>query len=110
MALDRQNAAKFRNACTVFNISNSDTISSLSILLSSLTAQLKTSTELRKQIGQVEPPIWPDLQRSWQKVAAAESDMGDWDGDIDSYRDFVVELGKFTRNLVAGVPENQVLA
>jgi ataxin-10 len=56
----------------------------------------------------VEPSIWPDLQKLWHTVADAQlSSRHSWDGDEESLQMFSVNLAKFTRNLVAGVPYNQ---
>lgn len=47
MALDRQKAAQFRNACAAFDITNSDTITSLSNILEQLTIDLARNETLR---------------------------------------------------------------
>lgn len=47
MALDRQKAAQFRNACAAFDVTNSDTITSLSNTLEKLTTDLAKNEVLR---------------------------------------------------------------
>ena len=47
MALDRQKAAQFRNACAAFDVTNSDTIISLSNVLEQLTTDLAKNAVLR---------------------------------------------------------------
>ena len=47
MALDRQKAAHFRNACAAFDITNRDAIASLSNVLTELTTDLAKSEILR---------------------------------------------------------------
>ena len=47
MALDRQKATQFRNACAAFDITNSDAIASLSTVLNQLTADLARNDILR---------------------------------------------------------------
>lgn len=47
MALDRQKAAQFRNACAAFDVTNSDTITSLSNVLEQLTTDLAKNAVLR---------------------------------------------------------------
>jgi hypothetical protein len=47
MALDRQKATQFRNACAAFDITNSDAIASLCKVLGQLKADLAKSDVLR---------------------------------------------------------------
>ena len=47
MALDRQKAAQFRNACAAFDITNRDAIVLLSVVLEQLTTDLAKSEVLR---------------------------------------------------------------
>jgi hypothetical protein len=47
MALDRQKATQFRNACAAFDVSNGDAISLLSNVLDQLTTDLAKSDVLR---------------------------------------------------------------
>jgi hypothetical protein len=47
MAIDRQKAAQFRNACAAFDVTNSDTITSLSNVLEQLTTDLAKNAVLR---------------------------------------------------------------
>jgi hypothetical protein len=53
MALDRQKSTQFRNACAAFDITNSDTITFLSNILTQLTTDLAKSDVLRYD------QIWP---------------------------------------------------
>ena len=56
----------------------------------------------------VEPPIWPELRKLWRAIAETQiSSRPSWDGNEESLRKFSVNLAKFTRNVVAGVPHNQ---
>lgn len=108
MALDRQKATQFRNACATFDIANHDAITSLSIVLDQLTTDLAKSEVLRQRIGKVEPPIWSELQKLWHITTETQiSSQPSWDGNEESLRKFSVILAKFTRNLVAGVVHNQ---
>lgn len=59
-------------------------------------------------MGKVEPHIWPELRSLWNIVAETQlSKRHSWDGDEHSLRKFTVNLGKFTRNVVAGIAFNQ---
>ncbi|KAF7964993.1 hypothetical protein HWV62_1166 [Athelia sp. TMB] len=111
MALDRQKATQFRNACAAFDITNHDAIISLSNVLDQLTTELAKSEILsrpRQRMGKVEPHIWPELCVLWRTVAETQlSKRHLWDGDDHSLRKFTVNLGKFTRNVVAGIAYNQ---
>lgn len=130
MALDRQKATQFRNACAAFDITNSHAITSLSGVLDQLATELAKSEVLRyviasddvelkydvelcrQRIGKVEPSIWPDLQKLWHTITETQLSprRSSWDGDEESLRKFSVHLCKFTRNSVAAVPHNQAQA
>ena len=51
----------------------------------------------RQRMGQASPSVWPVLNNLWKTV----------DTEDPSSRDLIASLAKFTRNLVAAVPENQ---
>ncbi|KII85837.1 hypothetical protein PLICRDRAFT_114924 [Plicaturopsis crispa FD-325 SS-3] len=59
-------------------------------------------------MGEEEPSIWPDLRRLWLLLADAK--WGAEDVDENALRGLCSALGRFTRNIVAGVPENQARA
>jgi ataxin-10 len=73
----------------------------------------------RRQVGE-DPKLWIDLRKLWRDLARTQ--LSFWDNDDssdeeqeednenDSLRAFCTKLAKFTRNLVAGVPENQLRA
>jgi ataxin-10 len=60
--------------------------------------------------------LWVDLRRLWRDLARTQLTF--WDGDDDDtslnhekdMRVLCGSLAKFTRNLVAGVPQNQAKA
>lgn len=62
----------------------------------------------REQIGCSQPSIWPHLQRVWSMTASAHTFNDDEDNERRSQlRKLCFSLSRFTRNLVAAVPENQ---
>ncbi|KAG9018907.1 hypothetical protein FRB90_008488 [Tulasnella sp. 427] len=65
--------------------------------------QLAESVDFRKALGQ-EPTIWEDLETVWkhlpQRICVQEP--------TDALRNLCICTSRFTRNLVAGVPENQI--
>jgi ataxin-10 len=73
----------------------------------------------RKLIG-ADQTLWADLRRLWKDLARSKSTF--WDNDDDEEADGSLDtqsryaralsqaVSKFTRNLVAGVPENQARA
>ena len=75
--------------------------------------------QCRQQLGASDPPLWPDLRRLWRDLSRSlltycdgDDSEGEEAGDGDKnkqhgLREMCVSLAKFTRNLVAGVQENQ---
>ncbi|EIM80460.1 uncharacterized protein STEHIDRAFT_125988 [Stereum hirsutum FP-91666 SS1] len=67
--------------------------------------RLASDSALRVHLGCSLPSIWPALGRVWS--AADASVTADDSEDIAETESAIVSAGKFTRNLVAGVPSNQ---
>lgn len=78
------------------------------------------TSEFRKNLG-ADQALWVDLRKLWKDLA--RSKLTFWDNDDDEeeaeasldqesryVRSLCQAVAKFTRNLVAGVPENQVRA
>lgn len=61
----------------------------------------------REQIGASEPPIWPWLHELW--VRAEQVTRDDENGSVQA-RAFALAVGRFTRNVVAETPYNQLRA
>lgn len=56
------------------------------------------------RLGSEEPLIWVPLHELWKSVIRAQSA----EGDFDSWHvQLVLSVAKFTRNLIADVPNNQ---
>lgn len=77
---------------------------------------------IRKLAGS-DHALWPELRRLWKDLARFQLTFWDNEEDEDNedatitlnsesraVRSLCMGLAKFTRNLVAGVPENQVRA
>jgi ataxin-10 len=74
------------------------------------------TTAIREYVG-ADPRLWPDLRKLW--LSLARTQLTFWDNDDsdeedewrenqnDDLRSVCTGLAKFTRNLVAGVPQNQ---
>jgi ataxin-10 len=86
----------------------------------SLVLHTYASQSYRRQAGE-DPKLWTDLRKLWRDLARTQ--LSFWDNDDDSgdeeeeednennsLRAACTKLAKFTRNLVAGVPENQLRA
>ncbi|KAF9074916.1 spinocerebellar ataxia type 10 protein domain-containing protein [Rhodocollybia butyracea] len=101
-----QAVAVFKAACTRFNHAI-EIHSSLHETLDILTVNLAKDPELRKQLGAQD--IWEDIHNLWQDLANAQvtASASDDSASEHSLRVLCVSLARFTRNLVAGVPENQ---
>ncbi|KDR80569.1 hypothetical protein GALMADRAFT_135707 [Galerina marginata CBS 339.88] len=110
-------AAEFRQACADFSFKDRRRIRSLIIVLD-LTAQSLAQSDLIRTEAGADPRFWSDLRKLWRDLTRMQlsfwdiddSDDEDGDGENDhesSLRSVCMALAKFTRNLVAGVPENQ---
>lgn len=66
-------------------------------ILDEIADDLGKDIHVRQRMGQATPFVWPCLNNLWKAV----------DAENTSNRDLIASLAKFTRNLVAAVPENQ---
>lgn len=95
-------------------LSTSPLISALDAVAHDLTRKLQKRTELGS-----DPSLWPELRRLWKDLARAHLSFWD-DSETDEaedqskrqlhLRNLSISVARFTRNLVAGVPDNQVQA
>ena len=69
-------------------------------ILDEIADDLGKDIHVRQWMGQASPSVWPGLNNLWKAV----------DAGSPSGRDLIASLAKFTRNLVAAVPENQTKA
>jgi len=69
-------------------------------ILDEIADDLGKDIHVRQRMGQASPSVWPGLNNLWKSV----------DVENPSSRDLIASLAKFTRNLVAAVPENQAKA
>ena len=77
------------------------------------------SQKYRRQAGE-DLKLWIDLRKLWRDLARTQLSFWDNDDDEeeeeeedhgnDALRAICTKLAQFTRNLVAGVPENQLRA
>ncbi|KAL1747910.1 spinocerebellar ataxia type 10 protein domain-containing protein [Schizophyllum fasciatum] len=84
--------------------------------LDGISAALASDIELRLGIG-ADPAVWPVLRTLWRRLSDAQTALleardedEDGDGDDDEARHLrraTLSLARFTRNLVAAVPQNQ---
>ncbi|KDQ61580.1 hypothetical protein JAAARDRAFT_31036 [Jaapia argillacea MUCL 33604] len=99
---------RFCNACNDFEVVGLPRLYSLKQTLDEFSSDLAKSEELRGQVGECSPSIYPPLRRLWQKIVdqqlLAEPDAS------RAIQDLCWSLAKFTRNFVAGIPHNQLLA
>ena len=68
--------------------------------LDEIAVDLGKDIHVRQLMGQESPSVWPGLNKLWKTI----------DVENPSSRDLIASLAKFTRNLVAAVPENQTRA
>ena len=69
-------------------------------ILDEIAEDLGKDIHVRQRMGQASPSVWPGLNNLWKTV----------DAENPSSRDLIASVAKFTRNLVAAVPENQTKA
>lgn len=82
------------------NLFCSITPDTASQILDEMADDLGKDIRVRQQVGRASPSVWPGLKNLWESV----------DAEDPSSRDLIASLAKFTRNLVAAVPENQAKA
>jgi ABC-type transporter Mla subunit MlaD len=69
-------------------------------ILDEIADDLAKDIHVRQQMGQASPSVWPGLNKLWRSIDARNP----------ASRDLIASLAKFTRNLVAAVPDNQTKA
>ncbi|KAF5316523.1 hypothetical protein D9619_006383 [Psilocybe cf. subviscida] len=119
-------ASQFRQACIDFDIKNQRKVADLTRTLDATAQALVPSIAIRTEAGQI-LKLWPDLRKLWRDLARKQ--LSFWDNEdsdeeeqdtneyavkeekeTDVLRAMCGALAKFTRNLVAGVPNNQLRA
>ncbi|KAF9005974.1 spinocerebellar ataxia type 10 protein domain-containing protein [Cyathus striatus] len=115
--MEKSVADQFRQACSVFNIQKKGSIAAMVASLESSAHELARSQQVR-QVSGSDNNLVADLRKLWRELARAQLTF--WDGDDseteegsrhknqqEDLRTLCISLSKFTRNLVAGIPENQ---
>ncbi|KAJ3571925.1 hypothetical protein NP233_g3434 [Leucocoprinus birnbaumii] len=107
---------EFTVAYSELDIKNPDSILSFSQALDKISPELARSDQARVTLG-LDATIWRPLDKVWKDLARGhstfwEADESDDEGDGKSPKQFALatlcaSVAKFTRNLVAGVPDNQ---
>ncbi|KIK61590.1 hypothetical protein GYMLUDRAFT_243286 [Collybiopsis luxurians FD-317 M1] len=125
MSDDPQLIDCFKNACSIFDINAIDSHQALCDSLDTLAGDLGKDKQARIQLGAAD--VWADISKLWQGLVHAQltfwdgddSDDGEDGGSTASAKEkrkqhslcaLCISLARFTRNLVAGVPANQVKA
>ncbi|KAJ7460628.1 spinocerebellar ataxia type 10 protein domain-containing protein [Mycena latifolia] len=113
----------FHLACATFDVNSHASVSSIATILEPITAKLAQNKgqSFRERLGENDA-LWTDLRKLWRDLSRAqltfwENDDSDeeTEGEIESKKQqglkmLAVSLARFTRNLVAGVPHNQMKA
>ncbi|KAH0582940.1 Ataxin-10 [Termitomyces sp. J132] len=107
----------WKSACTKFDITSSPSVIQLVTNLEHIAQALAQDEEARVTLG-ADASLWSDLGKLWRDLTRAQLtfwDVDDEETDLTSNKDEDLRtvcgsLAKFTRNLVAGVPENQARA
>ncbi|KAJ3540044.1 hypothetical protein NM688_g6281 [Phlebia brevispora] len=95
-------------ACASVDVDNISTIPPFLDTLDELSKIIAANVDIRTQIGASEPSLWPSLRRLWFKTAEAHRFTTDRDDEeVVQLRKLCLSLARFTRNLVAAVPQNQ---
>ncbi|KAG6891267.1 hypothetical protein C0995_008519 [Termitomyces sp. Mi166 len=109
--------ASWRSACAKFEITSRASTVQLVTTLEHITQALAQDEEARAALG-THASLWTDLRKLWRDLTRAQLTFWDVDDEETNQlsnkdqdlRTVCGSLAKFTRNLVAGVPENQVRA
>ncbi|KAL9713638.1 hypothetical protein Ac2012v2_003249 [Leucoagaricus gongylophorus] len=99
-------------ACNELVINYPDSILSFSRAIDKISPELAKSDQARVTLG-LDSTIWQPLDKVWKGLARAHSTF--WEADEDDGKSprqsalvmLCATMAKFTRNLVAGVPDNQ---
>ncbi|KAJ7224451.1 spinocerebellar ataxia type 10 protein domain-containing protein [Mycena pura] len=108
-------------ACAIFDVNSHTSVTALAATLEPITAQLAQSKAQRERLGENDA-LWTDLRKLWRDLSRAQ--MTFWDNDdSEDEADGAAEhqkqqglstlaasLARYTRNLVADVPRNQIKA
>jgi len=110
-AYDFQNIAKITTLADTLNFAAQALAQSQVIRSVNHRPCLPTSVQIvcREQAGQIND-IWPALQRLWRELARALLSVSNDDDTESALSILTGSVAKFSRNLVAGVPSNQVKA
>ncbi|KAG6813819.1 hypothetical protein H0H92_006763 [Tricholoma furcatifolium] len=108
---------QWKSACANFDVASRASIVQLVATLEQLAQDLARDEEIRVALGS-HLSLWTDLRKLWQDLSRAQLTFWDVDDEENEgtsnkehdLRTICGSLAKFTRNLVAGVPENQVKA
>ncbi|KAJ6624949.1 spinocerebellar ataxia type 10 protein domain-containing protein [Mycena sp. CBHHK59/15] len=112
--------SQFSLACASLDVNSHASVTSLTTILEPITAKLAQSKRQRQRLGENDA-LWTDLRKLWRDLSRAHltfwdnDDSDEDDGEVDKrrqhgFRTLCASLTRFTRNLVAGVPENQMRA
>ncbi|KAG6817541.1 hypothetical protein H0H87_007509 [Tephrocybe sp. NHM501043] len=107
----------WKQACAEFDIAVRASIVQLVTTLEQIAQVLAQDEESRISLG-ADASLWTDLRKLWRDLTRAQLTFWDVDDDEaegasnkeNDLRTVCGSLAKFTRNIVAGVPENQVRA
>lgn len=121
---NRTIGSQLRRACLGFDVNDRNKVNSLASVLNSVAQDLTKGEHVRRATGQ-DQALWSDLRRIWRDLARTQLtfwDNDDDDSDVEEgeelgsssgnnhLRNLCQAAGKFTRNIVAGVPDNQARA
>ncbi|TFK18978.1 hypothetical protein FA15DRAFT_674855 [Coprinopsis marcescibilis] len=111
---NRTIASQIRRACSDFDVKDKEKVKAIAKVLNSTAQELTEGEPVRSATG-ADLALWPELRKLWRELA--RSQLTFWDNDDSEaeeassnnhhLRTFCVALAKFTRNVVAGVPDNQ---
>jgi len=115
--LENDSIARFKNACINFDVNSTAKVSVLATNLDDIAMNLAEHPDLRQNLGG-DRSLWTDLRKLWRDLARAQLTF--WDSDDSEadegtgernkqagLRTLCGSLGRFTRNLVASIAENQ---
>ncbi|KAJ7493437.1 spinocerebellar ataxia type 10 protein domain-containing protein [Mycena galericulata] len=111
----------FSDACATFDVNSNASVTAVAAILEPITAKLAQSKDRRERLGENDA-LWTGLRKLWRDLSRAQLTFWDNDDSEDEtggqaekqkesgLRILSAGLARFTRNLVAGVPRNQMKA
>ncbi|KAF8636403.1 hypothetical protein AX17_003585 [Amanita inopinata Kibby_2008] len=108
------NDSQFKKAFALYDINSESSVKPFIDSLDIIAHDLARNHSKREELGS-DTLLWPDLRKLWRDLAHVQLTFWDDEAGTESEREALLKslclsVSRFTRNLVPGVPSNQVQA